>query len=121
MGLARKLYHLTAIPRPSGTLAALAGERVAGMANWRLYRLCQRSGDWQEARDVLEQMLNRRQMQGSACTALAKLYEHRFKDYGRALEYARRSARYPDGEPPELLEKRVARLRDKLSQRQTQR
>ena len=119
LGPARELYRVSAIPRPAGTLAALSGERVAGMANWRLYLLCRRSQDWEGARDVLTQMLSRRQMPGSACTALAKLYEHRFRDYERALEYALKSEKYPDGEPPELLEKRVARLKRRIDEGET--
>ncbi len=111
---AREMYHLSAMPRPAGTLAALTGERIAGQANWRLYQLCRRSGDWQGARAVLEQMLSRRQMQGSVCVELSKLCEHRLRDLRTALEYASRSADYPDGEPPEDLERRVARLRRKL-------
>ena len=112
---ARELYRISARPRPAGTLAALSGERIAGMANWRLYLLCRRSGDWTGAREALEQMLRRRQMPGAACIELSKLYEHKMKDYNRALEYALKSENYADGEPPERLEKRVARLRRKLS------
>ena len=111
---ARELYRISAIPRPAGTLAALSGERISGMANWRLYLLCRRNGDWAGARAVLEQMLNRRQMPGGVCTALSKLYEHRLKDYPAALKYAELSARFPDGEPPELLARRVARIREKM-------
>ena len=80
LGPAKEMYRVSAIPRPAGTLAALTGERVAGMANWRIYLLCRKSRDWEGARDVLEQMLNRRQMPGEACVALSKLYEHRFRD-----------------------------------------
>lgn len=113
---AREMYRVSAIPRPAGTLAALSGERIAGMANWRLYLLCRKSGDWDGARAVLEQMLSRRQMPGGACVALSKLYEHQIKDYPAALEYALKSARFPDGEPPEMHERRVARLRRKLEE-----
>lgn len=118
LGPARELYRISAIPRPVGTLAALSGERVAGMANWRLYLLCRKSRDWEGARDVLTQMLNRRQMQGAASLALSKLYEHHFRDYRRALEYALKSENYPDGEPAELLGKRTARLRRKIEERE---
>ena len=114
LGPARELYRLSAIPRPAGTLAALTGERIAGMANWRLYLIARRSRDWEAARDALEQMLNRRQMCGAVCVELAKLYEHRFRDYPRAMDYARQSARYPDGETPERLEARLARIRGKM-------
>ena len=113
---ARELYRISAIPRPAGTLAALTGERVAGMANWRIYLLCRKSRDFEGARDVLEQMLNRRQMQGSACVELSKLWEHHFRDDRRALEYALKSQNYPDGEPPEALDKRIGRLRRKLDE-----
>ena len=113
---AREMYRASARPRPAGTLAALSGERIAGSANWRLYALCRRSGDWAGAEDVLIQMLRRRQMPGTVCVELAKLCEHRRKDYSRALEYARQSALYPDGETAEQLEKRLNRIQRKITQ-----
>lgn len=111
---ARELYRASARPRPAGTLAALSGERIAGAANWRLYSLCRRSGDWEGAEAVLLQMLRRRQLSGAVCTELSKLYEHRRKDYPKALEYAQKSAGYPDGEPADRLEKRAERIRKKM-------
>ena len=116
---AREMYRASARPRPVGTLAALSGERIAGSANWRLYGLCRRSGDWDGAEAVLKQMLRRRQLPGAVCTALSKLYEHRRKDYPKALEFALKSAGYPDGETADLLEKRTARIRRKMT-RQTE-
>ena len=113
---AREMYRASARPRPAGTLAALSGERIAGSANWRLYALCRKSGDWAGAEDVLIQMLRRRQMPGTGCVELAKLCEHRRKDYSRALEYARQSALYPDGETAEQLEKRLNRIQRKITQ-----
>lgn len=112
---AREMYRASAKPRPAGTLAALSGERIAGTANWRLYQLYRKSGDWTCAEDVLAQMLRRRQMPGAVCVELSKLYEHRRRDYSRALEYALQSAKYPDGEPAELLEKRADRIRRKMT------
>ena len=116
---ARAMYKASARPRPAGTLAALSGERIAGASNWRLYGLCRRSGDWEGAEEALLQMLRRRQLPGAACTELSKLYEHRRKDYPKALEYALKSAGYPDGEPADLLEKRAERIRRKMT-RQTE-
>ena len=113
---AREMYRASARPRPAGTLAALTGERIAGSANWRLDLLCRKSGDWAGAQEVLEQMLRRRQMPGAVCVELSKLHEHRRKDYQRALEYALQSAKYPDGEPAERLEKRLDRIRKRLTQ-----
>ena len=114
---ARELYRVAAMPRPAGTLAALTGERVAGMANWRLYALCRRSRDWDGAREALEQMLRRRQQPGAACVELSKLWEHRLGDDRRALEYARMSSQYADGEPTEALEKRIERITRKMERR----
>ncbi|MBQ3424659.1 MAG: ribonuclease H-like domain-containing protein [Clostridia bacterium] len=116
---AGEMYRLSARPRPAGTLAALTGEHVAGMANWRLYLLCRRNGDWTGALEVLEQMLRRRQRMGAVCTELSKLYEHRFKDYGRALEYALRSAEHRDAEDADRLERRISRLQGRI-ERQTE-
>ena len=113
---AREMYRVSAVPRPAGTLAALTGERVAGMANWRLYLLARKSRDWEGARDTLEQMLARRQMPGAVCTELAKLYEHHLVDYARAERCALRSGQYPDGEGEEALKKRLERLRRKQEQ-----
>ncbi len=110
---ARELYHIAALPRPRGTLAALTGERVAGMANWRQYHLLRRSGDVDGAIQVLEQMLQRRQMPGEACVALAKLYEHKKKDCRRALEYTELARRH--GVDVAELDVRAARLRGKLT------
>ena len=111
---ARELYRITALPRPRGTLAALTGERIAGMANWRQYHILRRSGDYEGAIQVLKQMLQRRQMPGMACVALSKLYEHRMKDYSKALEYANLARRYPDAEDD--LDRRTARLRGKMEE-----
>ena len=86
------------------------------MANWRLYLLCRRTGDWDGARDTLLQMLRRRQMPGAACLGLSKLYEHKYRDYPRALDYARQSASWPDGETPEQAQRRAARIRRKMTQ-----
>lgn len=116
---AREMYRASARPRPAGTLSALTGERIAGSANWRLYALCRKSGDWEGAEDVLAQMLRRRQAPGAACTELSKLYEHRRRDYQRALDYALQSAQYPDGEAADLLERRAERIRRKMT-RQTE-
>ena len=111
---AREMYRISAIPRPAGTLAALSGERIAGMANWRIYLLCRKSRDYEGALGVLEQMLNRRQMQGQVCVELAKLYEHKLGDYPLALKYATLAGNYPDGESGEALERRLSRIRRKL-------
>ena len=111
---ARELYRISAIPAPAGTLAALTERHVAGQANWRLYLLNRKSGDIEGMREVLEQMLMRRQMPGRVCVELSKLHEHRLHDYQKALEYVRRAEAYPDAEAPEMLAKRRCRIIDKM-------
>lgn len=111
---ARELYRISAIPQPMGSLAALTGARVSGMANWRLYILARKCGDTEEMRNVLEQMLLRQQMPGCVCVELAKLYEHRLKNYSRALEYVRRAAQYPDSASAEALKYREERIIRKM-------
>ena len=111
---ARELYRISAIPRPAGTLAALTGERIAGMANWRQYHLLRRSGDVEGAIRVLETMLQRRQMPGEACVALSKLYEHRVRDYSRALDYALRARAHMKDD--ETLCRRIERLRGRMEE-----
>lgn len=113
---AREMYRISAIPRPSGTIADLGAGRVPGMANWRLYHIHRRSQDWDGARAVLEQMLNRRQMPGAVCVELSKLYEHRLRDYRLALEYARKALVYPDAEPRERLDRRIERILKKAAE-----
>ncbi|MBQ6374759.1 MAG: ribonuclease H-like domain-containing protein [Clostridia bacterium] len=112
---AREIYHITALPRTRGTLAALTGERIAGMANWRQYHILRRSGEIEGAIQVLKQMLQRRQMQGNACIALSKLYEHRLKDYTQALMYARMAIGQRDADPAEMIERRIQRLERKIA------
>ena len=113
---ARELYRISAIPRPMGTIAALSGERIAGMANWRQYHILRRSGDVDGAIQVLHQMLQRRQMPGDVCVALSKLYEHRLKDCRRALEYANLARAHPRAEDDAALERRIDRLHHKLDE-----
>lgn len=112
---ARELYRISAIPAPAGTLSALTGDRIAGMANWRIYLIARRGGDVEGMRAVLEQMLNRGQMPCAAHTELAKLYEHRLRDPRRALEHARAAQKICAEEEIEALDRRVQRLERKLN------
>lgn len=111
---AKELYRISAIPAPAGTLAALIGERVCGMANQRLYCLYRKTGDTASMQSVLEQMLSRKQMPGWTLIELSKLHEHRLKDFKKALEYACMAEKYPECEPEETHKKRISRLLDKI-------
>jgi len=113
-GEARRLYRLAAIPAPAGTLAALSGERLTGTANWRNYLIARRTGDVQEMKTILEQMLVRRQMPCAVHTELAKLYEHGMHDLRRALEHAKAARGCCEDCDVTSLDKRIDRLEHKL-------
>lgn len=111
---AKNLYRLSAIPAPAGTIAALTGDAVAGMANWRLYLLARKSKDSGEMRAILEQMLLRGQRPCEVHTELAKWYEHQAKDAGRALEHARAARAICAPADAAALDRRIERLKHKL-------
>lgn len=111
---ARELYRISAIPSAVGTIQAITGEHIAGMANWRLYLLTRKSGDVDGMRRVLEQMLARNQIPGRVCIELSKLYEHRVKDLFLAMEYAKRAERFIDETEKIALKKRMDRIVEKI-------
>jgi uncharacterized protein YprB with RNaseH-like and TPR domain len=114
LGSARELYRISAIPAPAGTLSALAGEPIAGMANWRLYLLARRSRDFEGMRAVLEQMLSRGQMPSHVHRELSKLYEHHRKDLRCALRHAQEARALCAPDEVKELERRMARLIRKI-------
>ena len=71
-------------------------------------------GDVESAKLTYEQMLVRRQMGSMPHVALAKIYEHKLKDFARALAHTR--AAIQDCAPEEIcaLKKREVRLILKL-------
>jgi len=79
-----------------------------------MYLLARRSRDFEAMRAILEQMTLRRQCRDRIYVELSKLYEHRCRDYRRALRYADLAARYIPAREMEDLEKRRSRLRAKL-------
>lgn len=113
---AKEMYRISAVPAPAGTMAALTGDRVAGMANWRLYLLARRSKDTVEMRAILEQMLLRGQMPCAAHTELAKWYEHQAKDAKKALDHANAARKICVPGEEAALDRRIERLKKKLDQ-----
>lgn len=111
---ARELYRVSAIPAPAGTLSALTGERIAGMANWRIYQIERRSRNEEGMRAVLEQMLARGQMPCQVHTELSKLYEHRLGNCRVALMHAQEARKICTSDEVEALDRRIARLEKKL-------
>ncbi|MGI6239355.1 MAG: ribonuclease H-like domain-containing protein [Christensenellales bacterium] len=114
---ARELYRLSAVPPRAGALPSHRAEDVAGQANWRLFRLCLRARDVSAAISTLEQMIARGQMGVHPHIELAKIYEHRVKNYRRALDHTACALR--DCAPAQLdaLEWRKARIMRKMKNR----
>ena len=107
---ARELYRIAAIPAPVGSVSALAGNRVAAEAAWRMYLLARKNRDAEAMRSILEQMAGRRQLRERVYVELSKLYEHHYKNPRRALRYAELAARYVNASEAEALRRRRERL-----------
>lgn len=114
LSTARELYRIAAIPAPAGSISALTGNSVAAEAAWRMYLLARKNRDEEVMRQILEQMALRRQLRDKIYVELSKLYEHRYKNYRRALRYADLAARYVEPGEMEALNRRRDRLRAKL-------
>ena len=112
---ARELYRLSAVPEAADNIQALRQGELSAQANWRLYLLSRRNGDYESARAALETMIARRQFGDLPYMEMAKLYEHRLNDLRRALDYARQAqTRCEDADRQAAHEQRIARLKMKL-------
>lgn len=111
---ARELYRIASIPAPAGSISSFAGNALAARAAWHMVLLARKNRDYEAMREILEQMTVRRQMREKIYVELAKLYEHHYRNYRRALRYADLAARYVDAEDMEALHKRRERLRQKI-------
>ena len=76
--------------------------------------MARKNRDADAMREILEQMALRRQMRGEIYIELAKLYEHRYKNYRRALRYADIAAKYASEKDMDALKKRRERLKGKI-------
>lgn len=70
-----------------------AGATDCPDASWRAHWLrslhCKRRGDWADAKALWLEMVDRYTWSASPCVELAKVYEHRLRDYSQALRFAR--------------------------------
>ena len=106
---------MAAVPTRAGSISALrSGDGLSAQASWRLYLLARKNRDAEAMREILEQMALRRQMRGEIYIELAKLYEHRYKNYRRALRYADIAAKYASEKDMDALKKRRERLKGKI-------
>lgn len=113
-GRARELYRLSAIPKKAATISSLRADGIAGQANARLAHLSLRAGDIETAIATYNQMLMRRQMGIMPHVALAKIYEHRTKDYKGALRHTREAMKMCRPDEISALKKREGRILEKM-------
>ena len=88
-----------------------AGSSLDGAGRLALARLHRRRGEWDAARLLWERLAE--EGEAEALEQLAKYHEHRRRDYGEAMRYARR---LPKGDPGE---RRLLRLERKLGGAET--
>lgn len=119
---ARKCYRLAAQPRPLTDRSRLSDARCAPLANRNLSLMLRRDGERAEAEAVWLEMVRRGQMGAFPYVELAKLREHRDRDWPEALRYAEEALRRTeeDGERARL-NARIDRLRRRIETDQMKR
>lgn len=111
---AGKVYRIAAKPKPVITISDLIGERYAGEANLRLYRMYRRGREYDKAMQSLLNMVDRRQGKHVPFIELAKMEEHVYRNYEAALNWALRAKDTMPGSEEAALLRRIARLRTKI-------
>ena len=88
---------------------------VSALARYRLAESYRKAGDWAHAREVLENMARSQQGGADTYVALAKVYEHRLRDYAAAMNCTRRAMilAVEYGGDLKALQKRYERLTEK--------
>lgn len=109
-GEAQKMYRVAAMPRITTSIRSIRGQDLGGEANMRLYHICRKNGKYDEALNVLECMIRRRQMGAFPKIETAKIYEHRLGRYKDALRITREALLFCTEDEKEALLKREARL-----------
>ncbi len=86
--LARTMYTLASVPRPVRYINDLKGEKYAGEANFRLYLILRRNGDYEGCLKTLDNMIRRRQLGIVPYVEKCKVLEHKLKQYEEAYAIA---------------------------------
>lgn len=114
--LARSMYSLASVPRPIRHVSDLRGEKYAGEANYRLYRILRRNGDHEGCLKTLDSMIRRKQMGIVPYIEKCKLFEHKLKRLEDAYEITGWLLTMPLAESEQAdVMKRRNRLKNKLS------
>ena len=95
---ARKCYRLAAQPLPLTSLSRLGETKCAPMANRNLSLMLRRDGEKDEAEKIWLEMIRRGQMGAFPYVELAKLREHRDRNWEEALSYTERALKLTEDE-----------------------
>ena len=116
--LAHTMYALASVPRPIRHVSDLRGEKYAGEANLRLYRILRRNGDYESCIKTLDSMIRRKQLGIVPYIEKCKLFEHKLKRLEDAYEITGWLLTMPltESETADVT-KRRNRLKNKLSVR----
>ncbi|MEG0936012.1 MAG: ribonuclease H-like domain-containing protein [Clostridia bacterium] len=121
-GEAVKCYHMASLPRAVSTVADLRGRRAAGEALYALGLIHKRMGEYARAARAWEAAVSRGQMGALPMVELAKVCEHRTRDLDAALGWTLCAlATAGDAQLQAALEKRKARLENKIARRGAER
>lgn len=116
-----RCYQKAGEPRPIATLEALKNRKFAQEANWAASLIHRRRGEWELAEAAWREMVKRRQLADKPLTELAKYYEHRRRDYEKAMEYTEMALqRCKDPEAIQALTHRRERLAHKVKRQLTE-
>ena len=107
--VAKGLYLKASRPRAVLTARELRNEKYAGEANYRLFLLLRRNGEYEKCEQTLLNMIKRRQKGYLPILEICKLYEHRIKNYPLALKYCKMlySSDFEDKQALNNREKRI--------------
>ncbi|MEG1606273.1 MAG: hypothetical protein RR452_09760, partial [Clostridia bacterium] len=121
-GEAVRCYHMASLPRAVSTVADLRGRRAAGEALYALGLIHKRMGEYERAARAWEAAVSRGQMGALPMVELAKVCEHRTHDLDAALGWTLCAlATAGDAQLQAALEKRKARLENKIARRGAER
>ena len=112
---AGKCYRLAAQRQALTDTARLSEVKCAPMANRNLSLLLRKSGEKSEAEKVWQEMIRRRQMGAFPYVELAKLKEHRDRNYDEALRLSQQALGLCEDEERASIEKRISRLQRRLN------
>ncbi len=115
---AQKMYRVAARPQIATTIRSIKATDLGGEANFRLYHIYRRNGKYEEALNVLECMVRRRQMGIFPKVEMAKIYEHRLLKPKDALRLTRDALSVCRENEKEALFKREERLVKKIEKSQ---